>query len=276
MILITHNNPPKVLQPRKQAFNLPSPFVTPELSAVLRFGAFAVGFVRRDQINLKFFQLLIQRIGIIRFVADYPARSLVGEPFADGALDQFDLVRRSRFRVNGDRKTKAALAHCHEFRTLPPLGLSDFEAPFLAETNVPSIKVSDKSSFPRSSKSWAKVSSIFRSLPSLTHSWNRRWQVWYGGNLSGKSAQRAPERNIQSTPFITSRAQRGGLPRVWISSLFSNNDSIKDHCSSVNSSRRAIREVYQTIFEMASNYYRGLFVEYRKIFYHQVTFYLNR
>ncbi|MCA1625938.1 MAG: hypothetical protein LC768_05775, partial [Acidobacteria bacterium] len=40
--------------------------------------------------------------------------------------------------------------------------------------------------------------------------------------------------------------------RVWISSVFSNNGAIKAHCSSVNSSRRAIREVYQTIFEMAS------------------------
>jgi hypothetical protein len=34
---------------------------------------------------------------------------------------------------------------------------------------------------------------------------------------------------------------------------FSNNGAIKLHCSSVNSSRRAIREVYQTIFEMASS-----------------------
>jgi hypothetical protein len=33
----------------------------------------------------------------------------------------------------------------------------------------------------------------------------------------------------------------------------SNNGSIKDHCSSVNSSRLAIGEVYQTIFEMASS-----------------------
>jgi hypothetical protein len=38
-----------------------------------------------------------------------------------------------------------------------------------------------------------------------------------------------------------------------MSPSFSNNGSIKDHCSSVNSSRLAIREVYQTIFEMASS-----------------------
>jgi len=128
------------------------------------------------------------------------------------------------------------------------------EAPFLAEMNVPSIKVSDRSSLPRSSKSCAKVSGTFRSLPSFTHSWKRRWQVRYGGNLSGKSAQRAPERKIHNTPFKISRDDRRGLPRVWISSLFSNNGAIKAHCSLVNSSRRAIREFYQTIFETASSF----------------------
>jgi len=130
------------------------------------------------------------------------------------------------------------------------------EAPFLADTNVPSIKVSDKSSLPRSSKSCAKVSSTFFNLPSLTHSWKRRWQVWYGGNRSGKSAQRAPLRKIHNTPFITSRSDLRGLPRVATTGGLSNNGSIKNHCSSVNSSRRAIREFYQTIFEMASRIYQ--------------------
>ncbi|MDQ3713655.1 MAG: hypothetical protein M3388_15735, partial [Acidobacteriota bacterium] len=86
----------------------------------------------------------------------------------------------------------------------------------------------------------------------MTHSWKRRWQVWYGGNLSGKSHHRAPERKIQRTPFITWRSARRGLPQVRIISVLSNNDSNKDHCSSVNSSRRVIREFYQTIFEIAS------------------------
>jgi hypothetical protein len=107
---------------------------------------------------------------------------------------------------------------------------------------------------PRSSKSWAKVSNTRRSLPSLTHAWNRRWHVWYGGNLSGKSAHRAPERRIHNTPFKTSRADREGLPRVCIPLDFSNNGAIKAHCSSVNSSRLAIREVYHSIFEIASSY----------------------
>lgn len=254
MIFVAHNYSPKVLQPRKQAFDLPTAFVAAKFSPVLRFCSLAIRFVRRDQLNIEFFQLFIKRIGVIRFIADYPLRALVGESFGHCSLDKFDFVGRSRFRVDGERKTKA-VCHCHEFRTLAPLGLSNLNPPFLADTNFPSIKVSDRSSLPRSSKSCAKVSSTFRSLPSLTHSWNRRWQVWYGGKRSGKSAQRAPERKIHNTPFKISLDDRRGLPRVWISSLFSNNGAIKAHCSSVNSSRRAIREFYQTIFEMASSSY---------------------
>lgn len=251
MIFVAHNNSPKVLQPRKQAFNLPTAFVTPELSAILRFGSLAIDFVRRNQLNIEFFQLFIQRIAVIGFITDYSFRSFVGEPFRNSSFGKFDFVWRSRFCVDGERKTKA-VCHCHELRTLAPLGFSNFEPPFLADTNVPSINASDRSSLPRSNKSWAKVSNTFFSLPSRPHSWKRRWHVWYGGKRSGKSAQRAPERKIHNTPFNISRADRCGLPRVWISLAFSNNGAIKAHCSSVNSSRRAIREVYQTIFEMAS------------------------
>ena len=253
MIFVAHHNSPKVAQPRKQTLDLPASFVTAHLSPILRFRSLAIGFVRRDHLNFKLLQLFVQRVGIIGFVADQLLRSLIGEAFGNGSLDQFDFVERSRFRIYGERKTKA-VCHCHEFRTLAPLGFSDFEAPFLAEANVPSIKVSDKSSLPRVRKSSANVSNTFFSLPSLTQVWKRRWQVWSGGNLSGKSDHLAPLRKIHRTPFKTSRAGRAGLPRVWISLALSNNGSINVHCSSVNSSRRAIREFYQTIFEMASNY----------------------
>jgi hypothetical protein len=138
-------------------------------------------------------------------------------------------MRRSRCCVDGDRKT-SAVCHCHELRTLAPLGFSDLEAPFLATINVPSIKHSDKSKSPLVRKSAARVSKTRTSLPSLTHCWKRRWQVWYGGNLSGKSHQRAPLRRIQSTPFKISRSGRRGLPRVWTGCGLSNNDSINNHC----------------------------------------------
>jgi hypothetical protein len=153
--------------------------------------------------------------------------------------DKPDFMRRSILRVDGERKTRA-VCHCHELRTLAPLGLSHFAAPFFAVMNVPSIKHSDKSNSPRVRRSSAKVSSTRLSVPSLTQCWNRRWQVWYGGNRAGKSHQRAPERNIQRTLFITSRSSRRGLPRPLMAGGWSKSGSIKDHCSSVSSSCRAM------------------------------------
>ena len=133
MIFVTHHNSPKILQPRKQSLDFPSPFVATKLSPVLCFRPFPVGFVRRNQLNVESLQLFIQRVGIIRFIADYLSRSLIGKSLTDRSLDKFNLVWRSRFRVDGDRKTKA-VCHCHELRAFAPLGLSHFETPFLAET----------------------------------------------------------------------------------------------------------------------------------------------
>ena len=251
MIFVAHHNSPEVMQPCKQTFDFPASFVSAKFSAVLRSSLLPIGFMRRNQFNIEFRQLSIERVRIIRLIANHLLGSLVGEPLANSLPDKSDFMRRSTCCVNGDRKTKA-VCHCHELRAFAPLGCSHSEAPFFATINVPSIKHSDKSSLPLWCKSSASVSKTFRKRPSLTHCWKRRWQVWYGGNLSGKSHQRAPERNIQSTPFITSRSERRGLPRVATSGGLSKSGSINIHCSSVSSSRRAIRKFYQTIFEMAS------------------------
>lgn len=247
MIIETNQNPTEILQPREQAFDLPASFVTPQLSAVLRFRSFAICLVRRDHFSFKLRQLFVQRIGVVSLIADQSARSLVGKARKESLFDKSDFMRRSRFRVDGERKTKA-ICHCHELRTFAPLGLSHSEAPFFATINVPSIKHSDKSKPPRECKSSAKASRTFRKVPSLLHSWKRRWQVWYGGNLLGRSHHRAPERKIQSTPFMTSRLSRRGRPRVWTVSVLSKNDSINNHCSSVNSSRLAMREILSNYF----------------------------
>ncbi len=86
--------------------------------------------------------ILYAAVRIIRFITNHFLWSLIGESLANSRSDKSDFVRRSRFCVAGDRKTKAI---CHEFHSFAPLGLSDREAPFLAETKVPSIKHSDKS-----------------------------------------------------------------------------------------------------------------------------------
>ena len=213
VILITHQNPPEVLQPREQPLDFPAPAVAPQLAPVLRLGFLPVLLVRRNHLDGYARQLRIQRIRIIGFIANQAFRLVIGKALDDSSSHKGDFMRRSRRRVDGDRKT-SAVCHCHELRTLAPLGLSDFCAPFLATMNVPSMKHSDNSKSPRWRRSSAKVSSARARRPSLHHCWKRRWQVWYGGNLSGKSRQRAPERKIQRTPLRMSRSGRRGLPRV--------------------------------------------------------------
>ncbi len=239
MIIETNQNSTKILQPCKKALDLPASFVAAKFSSVLRSLALSIRFMRRNQLGFKRGEAFIKRIRIISLIANQSNRSHVGKTRKQCLLDKSDFMRRSTFRVDGERKTRA-ICHCHEFRTFPPLGFSHSEAPFLATINVPSIKHSDKSRPPRECKSAAKVSRTRRSVPSLTHSWKRRWQVWYGGKRSGKSCQRAPLRSIHSTPFKTSCAERIGLPRVWTASGLPKSGFIKDHCSSVNSSRRAM------------------------------------
>ena len=200
MIFVTHNYAPKVLQPRKESLDFPASFVAAQNSPLLCWRTFAIRFVWRDQFNAKFLQLVVERIRVICFVANHLMRSLIGKAFNNSSLDEFDFVRRSRVCVDGERKTKA-VCHCQELRAFAPLGLSDRKAPFLADTNVPSMKVSDKSNLPRSSKSWAKVSSTFRSLPSLTHCWKRRWQVWlwrkaFGQILPTRSRTQNPQHAV--------------------------------------------------------------------------------
>ena len=247
MIIETNQHTTKILQPREQAFDLPTPFVAAKFPTVLRFLTPSIRFMRRNHLGLKSRELFIERIRIVSLIADQLSRSLVGKTRKQSLLDKSDFVRRSTLCVNGERKT-SALCHCHELRAFTPLGRSHSEAPFFATINVPSMKHSDKSRPPRVCKSSANVSSTFVNVPSRAQAWKRRWQVWYGGNLPGRSHHLAPERKIHNTPLRTSRSSRRGLPRVWTDGVLSKSDSIKDHCSSVNSSRRDIREILSNYF----------------------------
>jgi hypothetical protein len=226
------------LQPRKQPLDLPSSLVTAQDSAILRWRFLPVRLVRRDHLDALLSKFRIQRIRVVSFVSDQSFGLLGGKTLKESLSDKGDFMRRSRRRVDGEWKTRR-VCHRHELRAFTPLSLSHFCAPFLATINVPSIKHSERSSSPRVRKSSARTSSTWRSVPSRDHCWNRRWHVWYGGNLSGKSCQRAPLRRIQSTPFITSRESFHGRPRPSSRRGGSGmSGPIIAHCSSVNSSPR--------------------------------------
>ena len=246
MIIKTRRDAAKVLQPGDQTLDFPTPFVTTEHSPVLRFQLDAIALMRRDHLNALHLQLGIERVGIIGTVADQSSRLSTSETRRKSVSDKGDFMRCSTRMVGGDRKT-SSVCHHHEFRAFAPLSFTNSEPPFLATMNVPSIKHSDRSISPRTRKSSAKASRIRRKVPSRAQVWKRRWQVWYGGNLPGISFHLAPERRIQRMPFMTSRFSRHGRPLP--SSRRGNSGSIgsiKDHCSSVNSSPRAIFENFST------------------------------
>jgi hypothetical protein len=144
-------------------------------------------------------------------------------------------MRRSTGHVDGDRKT-SAVCHCHELRTLAPLGRTHAEPPFFATTKVPSMKHSLRSSLPRSRRSSANTCRIRANTPVRDHCWCRRWQVAGDGYRSGTSRHCAPVRRIHRIPLSTCRSSHHGRPRPSARRRgFGINGSNTLHCSSVRS-----------------------------------------
>ncbi len=230
----------EVLQPRVKTFDFPAAAVSAQRPAVLRRGLHAIRLVRCDHLDALCRELTVKRVGVIRAVAYEPSWLRTSETRRKSVSDKGDFMRRSTRRVDGERKTMK-VCHHHEFRAFAPLSRTNSVPPFFATMNVPSIKHSVRSSSPRVRRSSAKASSTRLRLPSLTHCWNLRWQVWYGGKHPGRSFHLAPERSIQRMPFITSRFSLHGLPRPS-SRLGSSGrcGSMTAHCSSVSSSPRAM------------------------------------
>jgi hypothetical protein len=240
MIIEARCHAAKVLQPRPQSFDFPAATVAAQRAPILCRRPDPIRFVRRDHLNACSCQFNIERIAIISPVADQSLWTLLGKTLSENISDKGDFMRRSTRRVGGERKTMS-VCQTHEFRAFAPLCGAHGTPPFLATTNVPSIKHSERSMSPRSCKSRAKASSTARSVPSPDHCWNLRWQVWYDGNLSGKSCHRAPLRSIQRTPLMTSRVSLHGLPRLSSRRGGSGISGAKSaHCSSVSSSPRAM------------------------------------
>lgn len=231
------------IQPREQAFDLPTSPVSSERSFILCFRANSIAFVRGDQFNALGSKALIERITVVGAIPNKSSGSSQREGLIEGSLDKGDFMWRSRSRVQGEWKT-CSVRNNHELCTLAPLGLSHPRAPFFATTNVPSIKHSERSILPRSSRSRASASTMARSTPWRTHRLNLRKQVEPEGNRSGRSAQPAPVRSTQRTPFNTARSLCvTGLPRPSArGSTFGIKGSRMAHCSSVSSSRLAIQK----------------------------------
>lgn len=233
-----HHDALVFVQPGEQALDLPATPVAAQDSVVLGLGLGAIGAMRRDQRNALRREALIERITVVGTIPNKSSGSSQRDGLSEGSLDKGDFMWRSRSRVHGEWKTRS-VCNNHELRTLAPLGLSHCAAPFFATTKVPSIKHSDRSILPRSSKSRAKASRIACSTPWRSQRLNRRKQVEPEAKRSGKSPHAAPVRSTHRMPFIPARSLcTTGLPRPSArGTTFGIRGSRMAHCSSVSSSR---------------------------------------
>src|SRR3954471_13804256 len=233
MTLVPDKHTTVVLEPPDQSLHLPSALVSPQLPTVLGLGLSPVHPVRRDHLDTLRLERLVKRITVVRFVPDKLLGRGYRESRRQSVFNKGDFMRRSTRNVEGEWKTSSICNH-HDLRTLAPLGLSDAIPPFFATTKVPSMKHSERSILPLSSRSRASACSIPSKTPERTHIWKRRWQVWYGGYLSGKSYQGAPVLSTHKMPSSTSLLARHGLPlpssRRGGSGISGSNTA---HCSSV-------------------------------------------
>lgn len=231
--LVAHDQATIVAQPGEESLYLPSALVPPQGSAVLSLlPASAMWGYHLDALLS---QLTVEPVRVVSLVSNQMLRKLLYELTGQRVSNKGDFVRASTRCASGERKTRT-VCHCHDFRTFAPLGLANTRPPFFATTKVPSMKHSLTSSPPLSLRSLAKASSTPRMVPSRTQAWKRRWQVWYGGYLSGRSCQGAPVRRIHNTPLSTSRLSLQGLPRP--SALLGSSPIsgfTTAHCSSVKS-----------------------------------------
>jgi len=241
--VVANDQPTKVAEPGKGAFNFPATLVPAQRSAILKCAACAIPAMRRDQFDASCCQPRAQRIAVVGAIGNHTLRFLPGPsaPTLPGHLDRGerffrepDLVRGCRVKLLSQRNT-LAVDHHHPLRTLAPLGFSDFAAPFLAGAKLPSRNDSLQSSCSRWFSSAKNARQMVSQTPCSSQSRSRRQHVAGEGNSSGKSCQRAPLRRIHRIPSRTLRSLAGGLPPRGRRGRFGSQGRIFSHWASVSS-----------------------------------------
>jgi hypothetical protein len=236
VVLPADHEPTKMMEPGKQSFDSPTSAVAAQRTTILRRrpALSAMGCDDLDAVTLG--QVPIQTVTVVRFVADQSRREGVEETVSEDAFDELAFVRRSAFDTNGKRKT-VIIGESDDFRSLAAFGGPDREAPFFAPVKEASMKASSSCSFPRACSSPARVHKMRSNLPSRTHCWKRRWQVWYGGYFLGSSRNCAPVPKTHKIPLKTARVSCHGRPRPSERRFGRKIGSISCHWASLSSHR---------------------------------------
>ena len=236
MVFVVNNQTSEILEPSKQALDIPSALIATKLPSILGSLFTAVSSMRSNHFNASFVQKpLIKAIAVICLIANNTIRGILGKTTVDGLLHQLYFMKRSAFNVSGDRKT-SSVCDGHDLGAFAALCLADSKTPFFAGTKVPSMKASRMSIPPRSYRSCASSWAMCLKTPDWTHCWKRLWQVWYGGYRCGKSFHGAPVLNIHNIPFKTSRGSLSLRPLGSFTGVVATiMGSIRFHCSFVSS-----------------------------------------
>lgn len=202
----------KAEEPGKEAFDVPASSIATKHSAVLRARSRSVPPVRGNQRDATLLsEAAISGVAVVRLVANDQIDGLGQELLVERRFDKVDLGPGGAVDVDGERKA-VAIDDRHDLNALAALRVADGEPPFFAAAKAASMNDSAKSSIRCSRRSSASASTIRRSAPERTHSWKRRWHVWYGGYALGSSAHCEPVRRTQKTASKIGRSSRRVRP----------------------------------------------------------------
>src|SRR5260221_50406 len=105
----------KVMKPGEQSFHFPATTVAAQDTSVLGCRGDAHEFVGRDELHaVTMTDALVQRIAIVRAVADHSFGGLGEKSLVERGFDEFCFMRRSAGHVHGERKTMP-VCDCHDF-----------------------------------------------------------------------------------------------------------------------------------------------------------------
>src|SRR3989304_5182698 len=159
----------RVVQPGKEALDLPAAAVAAQGATILRGRIHAADVVGGDQFDaVAVAQMLIQSLAVVSPVADHLRGEFGEEALLERGFDEFRFMRRSAGDADGERKTMA-VDDRHDFTAFSSASRAASRAPFLAEEKLASMKVSDRSILPRSRRSSASRVSTPGGGPSRRH-----------------------------------------------------------------------------------------------------------
>lgn len=222
------------MQPADRTFNLPSLEITSETASVLSGRLLSVLAMRTDQLDPSPGKTLPKRIAISSHIVNQPLRLATKLSFTKQRFDERYFVGAGTGNRCRERQA-VGIGENHDFGSFATFGFTNHFAPFFADENVPSASVSLRSTRPCRSSVRNNRDQAFVQIPLAVHWRNRRQQVGYDGNRSGRSFQRAPLRSTHRIPSTHARGSAIGRPRWPVRESCGNKSAINRHCSSESS-----------------------------------------